>query len=96
MIPENRVRMFVPNAMVPILTGIYAWQVQGWIGAIVTYVAVIGVIALLIGIAQRGGWSLKKYLRVRFLTVFASMVLLGFSGASLCDTTVTACSNPFF
>jgi hypothetical protein len=69
---------------------------QGWIGAIVTYVAVIGLIALLIGIAQRGGWSLKKYLRVRFLTIFASMALLGLSGASYCDTTLTACSNPFF
>ena len=96
MMPENRVRMLVPNAMVPILTGIYAWQVQGWIGAIVTYVAVIVFIAVLLGIAQQAGWSLKKYLRVRFLTILASMALLGLSGASFCDTTMTACSNPFF
>jgi hypothetical protein len=94
--PENQVRVFVPNAFVPILAGIYAWQIQGWIGAIVTYVAVIGLIALLLGIAERSGWSLKKYLRVRFLLVFGSMVLFGISSAGICDASLTACSSPFF
>ena len=96
MIPEGKVRMIVPNAIVPILTGIYAWQVQGWIAAILTYVAVIGFIGLLLGIAERSGWTLKKYLRVRFVTICGSMTLVGIGSIHLCDASVGACSTPFF
>ena len=96
MIPESKVRIIVPNAIVPILTGIYAWQVQGWLAAILTYVAVIGLIGLLLGIAERGQWTLKKYLRVRFLTIFGSMALVGAGSIHLCDATAGACSTPFF
>jgi hypothetical protein len=96
MTPENKVRVIVPNAIVPILTGIYVWLVQGWVGAIVTYVAAILLIAFLLGIAERGGWTLKKYLRVRFLLVFGSMVLVGLSNADLCDASVATCSSPLF
>jgi hypothetical protein len=96
MTPETKVRVIVPNAIVPILTGLYVWHVQGWIGAIITYVSAIALIALLLGIAERGGWTLKKYLRVRLLLVSGSMALVGLSNANLCDASVATCSNPFF
>ena len=96
MTPKARVRAIVPDSLIPILTGIYAWEMQGWIGGIVTYVALIGLIGLLLGVAERGGWSMRTYLRARFAMVFACATLVAASGMSLCDTSLTACSTPLF
>ena len=96
MMTQKPVRVLVPNSFVPVLSGIYAWQVQGWIGAIIAYVGVIGLIGLLLVIAERGGWSLKKFLRVRFAVIVSIMALVGIGSTPLCDASVTACSSLFF
>jgi len=96
MTPYNSARMIIPNSLMPIIAGIFVWRMQGWVGAILAYIAVIGVIALLLSKAERDGWSLKRYLWARFWLIGGGMTLVSFSSLELCDPRLGVCSTPLF
>ena len=96
MTPYDSAKMIIPNSLMPIIAGIFVWRLQGWVGAILAYIAVIGGIALLLSKAERNGWSLKRYLWMRFWLIGGGMTLISLGSLDFCDLRLGACSSPLF
>ena len=93
MSPENPAPLFVPNALMPLFAGFYAWQAGGWISAIVVYLAAILLIVSLLSVAQRRNWPLRKFLRVRLACFLACMIPVAMAGAAVCGIAADTCSR---
>lgn len=85
---------FLPTTILALLPAVYAWQVHGWLSAIIVFCATGAAVVGLGYLFLLRSWPLRWLTFARAALIITIMVLVGLSAAEICDIGTGACTRP--